>query len=74
MLAEIQIRNVHATVRLPGRTQSYQVSLGIHTSCSCSEFRKSGRRKTCRHIEALKSYTPVAAQERQLTLADRELF
>ena len=54
--AVMRVHHVEMYVRLRPRCRLYLVTMGWgeNPSCSCSEFRRSGRRKTCRHIQFVK--------------------
>ncbi len=50
--AAMRVHHVEMFVRLRRRCRLYLVTMGWGESptCSCSEFRRSGRKQTCRHV------------------------
>lgn len=53
----MRVHHVEMFVRIRPRCRLYLVTMGWGESptCTCSEFRRSGRRRTCRHIAFVKN-------------------
>ncbi|MFI4874516.1 MAG: hypothetical protein ACIALR_04235 [Blastopirellula sp. JB062] len=70
----VTIQQVEARVRCGRDGQTFTVLLGRETYCPCSEFRKSGARRTCRHVEAVRNFgvTPKPPQEQRTLTTTKE--